>query len=214
MTELGLRERKKQQTRRRILDAALRLFTERGFDRVPVSAVAREAEVSEATVFNYFPTKEDLVYDGMDDFEGALLTAIRERPAGESVLSTFRDVVVRPHSLDKHPAAVERIATIARVVADSPALQARERQVFDRYTRALAELVADEIGARPDDVEPWVVANAVMGVNRALKEAVHSRALAGQSGRRIARDVLDQGRRALDVLEGGLAGYGTRADGS
>ena len=57
----GLRERKKEQTRQLIAETARRLFSERGFDRVTVAEVARAAEVSEQTVFNYFPTKEDLV---------------------------------------------------------------------------------------------------------------------------------------------------------
>ena len=47
----------------------MRLFLERGFDQVSVAEVARAADVSEATVFNYFPTKEDLVYERMDAFE-------------------------------------------------------------------------------------------------------------------------------------------------
>lgn len=50
-------------------------------------------------------------------------------------------------------------------MAGSPTLQARERLVFDRHTQGLAELLAEESGARPHDVEPWVVANALMGVN-------------------------------------------------
>ncbi|TMM00918.1 MAG: helix-turn-helix transcriptional regulator, partial [Actinobacteria bacterium] len=58
--ELGLRERKKQRTRELIEATARQLFIERGFEAVPVAEIARAAEVSEATVFNYFPTKEDL----------------------------------------------------------------------------------------------------------------------------------------------------------
>ncbi|MPZ86201.1 MAG: TetR family transcriptional regulator [Actinophytocola sp.] len=206
MTEPGLRERKKQQTRRTIIDTATRLFAARGFEQVPVAEVARAADVSVATVFNYFPTKEDMVYDGMDDFEAALVEALRQRPAGERMLDTFRAFVLRPHSLVDHPEAVARIAAIARVVKDSAALQARERLVFDRYTRALADLVAEETSAKPHDVEPWVVANALMGVNRALKDFVHDQALAGRTGKQIAKDVLAQGRRALALLEAGLAG--------
>src|SRR5215217_9663502 len=98
-TELGLRERKKQQTRRAIAQAAKGLFLERGFDRVSVAEVARVAEVSEQTVFNYFPTKEDLVYWRTGSFEEELLTAIRERAPGESVLAAFGRFVREPRGL-------------------------------------------------------------------------------------------------------------------
>ena len=85
-TQLGLRELKKQRTRQLIADTAWRLFAERGFDEVPVAEIAREAEVSEATVFNYFPTKEDLVFSRMEAFEQELLSALRDRPEGESIV--------------------------------------------------------------------------------------------------------------------------------
>ena len=86
----GLRERKKQRTREQIAEAARELFTEHGFDRVTVAQVARAAEVSEQTVFNYFATKEDLVYWRLGTFEEELLATIREHAAGESVLAAFR----------------------------------------------------------------------------------------------------------------------------
>src|SRR3954470_24469510 len=82
----GLRERKKEQTRRLIAETARRLFAERGFDAVTVGEVARAADVSEKTVFNYFPTKEDLFYSGMEAFEERLLGAVREREPGETAL--------------------------------------------------------------------------------------------------------------------------------
>ena len=81
---IGLRERKKQQTRQQIYEAARKLFETRGFDRVSVAEVARAADVSEVTVFNYFPTKEDLLYGGMEFFEEQLIEAVRIRPKGES----------------------------------------------------------------------------------------------------------------------------------
>ena len=77
----GLRERKKQQTRQLIADKARRLFAECGFEQVTVAQVAEAADVAEATVFNYFPTKEDLFYSGLEAFEDALLDAIREHLA-------------------------------------------------------------------------------------------------------------------------------------
>ena len=90
MTEpLGRRERKKEQTRRRIEETARRLFRERGFERVTVAQIAREADVAEHTVYNYFPTKEDLVYWRLESFEEALLQAIRERAPGEPIPAAF-----------------------------------------------------------------------------------------------------------------------------
>src|SRR6476646_7458756 len=98
-TEQGLRERKKQQTRQLIADTARRLFAERGFEEVRVSEVARAADGSEATVFNYFPSKEDLFYSGLEAFEEQLLSAIRERDPGESVLSAFARFVLTPRGV-------------------------------------------------------------------------------------------------------------------
>src|SRR5919197_2844961 len=108
--EPGLRERKKQQTRQLIADTARRLFAERGFEAVTVAEVARAADVSEATVFNYFPTKEDLFYSGLEAFEQELLSTIHERQPGESLLAAFGRFVLEPRGLlaAENPEAVER----------------------------------------------------------------------------------------------------------
>src|SRR4051812_35787235 len=113
-TEPGLRERKKQQTRQRIAEAARTLFGERGFDHVTVAEVARVAEVAEATVFNYFATKEDLVYAGMETFESGVLDAIRTRAPGESVTTAFGRVIAQPRGLvgAKEPEAGRELASI------------------------------------------------------------------------------------------------------
>src|SRR5215211_8788838 len=146
----GLRERKKQRTRELIAETARRLFVERGFDAVPVTELAREAEVSEKTVFNYFPTKEDLVYWRLETFEYELLEAVRGRDPGESVLAAFgRFVLARRGPLaEPDPDAVERLAALTRTILDSPALLAREQRIFDRYTGSLAALLAEETPAR------------------------------------------------------------------
>jgi AcrR family transcriptional regulator len=208
--ELGLRERKKQQTRELIADTARRLFVERGFDHVTVAEVARAAEVSEATVFNYFPTKEDLLYWRLESFEHDLLSAMREREPGESFLAAFGRFVLQRRGLlaTQDPQAIEFLAGLTRTITESPALLARERQIFDRYTSSLAALIAEETQASPDNVEPWVAANALMGVHRALVEYTRRRVLAGARNPRLAREVRALGKDALASLERGLGGYG------
>ena len=97
--QLGLRERKKEQTRQLIAETARRLFSERGFERVTVAEIARTAEVSEQTVFNYFPTKEDLVYWRLQSFEDELLRTIREREPGEPALAAFGRFILAERGL-------------------------------------------------------------------------------------------------------------------
>jgi AcrR family transcriptional regulator len=206
----GLRERKKQQTRELLAETARRLFSERGFERVSVAEIARAADVSEKTVFNYFPTKEDLVYWRLESFEAELLEAIRGRALGESVLDAFGRFVRAPRGLLASPDAEarERLAALSRMIASSPALLARERQIFDGYTDSLAALIAVETGA--SGIEPWVVANALMGVHRGLVSFARERIVAGAEASQLAREVQEAAERALVRLSEGLAAFGVK----
>jgi AcrR family transcriptional regulator len=211
--EPGLRERKKQRTRQLIADTARNLFAERGFEGVTVAEVARVADVSEATVFNYFPTKEDLFYSGLEAFEEDLLAAIRDREPGESVLDAFARFVLRPRGLLAAPAedeAARHLAAITRVITESPALLAREQQIFAGYTASLASLIADETRGGTGAIEPWVAANALMGVHRALVDYTRRQIVAGMRNPRLARNVRAQGRRALALLTAGLGDYAVK----
>lgn len=211
--EPGLRERKKMRTRQLIAETAVRMFVERGFDAVPVAAVARAAEVSEATVFNYFPTKEDLVYQGMEVFEAELLAAVRDRPAGESIVTAFARFVLRPRGFLSAPDedSARFLIAVSTMIAASPALRSREREILAHYTASLAGLIAEEAGADPDDLRPWVVARALIGTHQSLIEFVRRHLADGAIDHvGLAREVWARGREALDLLEQGLAGYGAK----
>jgi AcrR family transcriptional regulator len=208
-TEVGLRERKKQQTRQLLADTARRLFSERGFEEVSVTEIARAADVSQATVFNYFPTKQDLIYSGLETFENELLQTIRERPSGETVLDAFSRFVLQPRGLftaDEEEA--EQLLAVSRMIAASPALLARERQIFNRYTDALTELVAAETRAAAGDLRPAVTAGALIGVHRALIAYVRERIAEDPVDRqRLSRDLRRRGEAALTLLANGLGDY-------
>jgi AcrR family transcriptional regulator len=207
--QVGLRERKKQQTRRQLADTARALFAERGFDDVTVAEVAEAADLSEATVFNYFPTKEDLLFSGLEAFEEALLSAVREREAGESILAAFGRFVLTPRGLlaETDPSTRQRLAGITRVIEESPALLEREQSIFAGYTDSLAALIAEEVGAKSDDRTPWVVANALMGVHRATVAFARRQILDGVRNPTLVRRVRAQARRALAALDEGLGDY-------
>jgi AcrR family transcriptional regulator len=213
MTQVqGLRERKKAETRQHITDTARRLFGERGFEAVKVAEVAVAADVSEATVFNYFPNKEDLFYSGLEAFETAMLAAIEERPPGESVLSAFGSFVTEPRGMlgSNDPEVAERQAANTRVIEGSPALLARERQILDGFTDSLAALLRAETGAKRGDLEPWVAANAIIGIHRGLLKYARGEVLAGTRNPTLSRRVRAQAKRALAALEGGLGTYAVK----
>lgn len=210
--QLGLRERKKRRTRELIAKTARRLFFERGFEATTVADVARDAEVAEQTVFNYFPTKEDLFYSGLEAFEADLLVAVRERERGESALSAFARFVLKPRGVfameEADPAeAARQLQKITRVVTDSPALLAREREIFARYAASLAQLLADETGADSGSLEPWIAAHALMGAHRATIDYVRRRTLAGADLSELAHELPQQTRHAIESLERGFGGY-------
>ena len=201
----GLRERKKRRTRELIAETARRLFSERGFEQVTVAEVAEAADVSQQTVFNYFPTKEDLVYWRLESFEAELLDAIRERSPGEPALAAFGRFVRRARGslAEPDPQARERLAAVTRMIAASPALRAREQRIYESYTDALAALLAQETGARTGDLEPWVAANAMMGVHRSL-------VVAGPPPHRRGRRPAAAGARAAGAGRPGGGAVGNR----
>ncbi|HET7516322.1 MAG TPA: TetR family transcriptional regulator [Actinomycetes bacterium] len=218
MTEIGLRERKKAQTRQLIADTAWRLFADRGFEQVTVAEVAREAQVAVATVFNYFATKEDLFFFRLEAFGADLVEAVAGRAAGEPALDAFRRQLLGAGGLLAQVEAgdgqaLERLRTMNRVIAASPALQAREQQAFAHTAVALADRLAADTGAAPGDLGPQVAANALVGVQRVLVDYTRRRILTGERPAGLAADVRALAERAFALLEDGLGGYAARPGG-
>lgn len=121
----GLRERKKEQTRAAIQREALRLITERGYDATTCEKIAAAAGVSTATLFRYFPTKEDIVLQ--DGYDPVIAAAVVARPAKEAPLVAvrrgFADALADVLRGDLEPVR-QRTALILSV----PALRARARE--------------------------------------------------------------------------------------
>jgi AcrR family transcriptional regulator len=172
--------------------------------------VARAADVSEATVSNYFPTKEDLAYFRMEDFEDELLAAIANRDPGTSVVDAFGMFVLEPRGFLKAGAHVRHDDPLAvtKILTGSPALLARERQIYDRYADGLIDLMADERRARRDDLEPLVIARALVSLHRAMVDHVRQRVLAGANIDVVRREIRTSWCRAFalpkEAFDGGV----------
>ena len=207
--ELGRRDRKRQRTREQIAETARALFAARGFDGVTVAEIAEAADVSEQTVYNHFPTKEDLVYWRSGVFEDDLLAAIRDRPLDESALSAFHRFVRQPRGMlaTDNAATQARISGLMRTMIESPALRNRERSIIAGYTVSLSALLAEETGARPGDLEPVVAAAAMLGVHQALIDYARHRILEGARPPGLTRELYNRADRAVELLARGLDTY-------
>ncbi|MGV9832613.1 TetR/AcrR family transcriptional regulator [Nocardia niigatensis] len=209
---LGLRERKKLQTRQNISNTATRLFLDRGYDNVTIAEIAEAAEVAKMTVTNYFPRKEDLVLDIHDAFVAGPAVTVRERQAGESALAALWRVYLA--------AVAERDAVLAgfsgpdfaALITGSPALVARLREFHEDRERRLAEVLAAETGCAADDFTARIAAALLGGVHRTLFEEVLRRTVAGESNDVIAEALGDRVAAAFGTLEPALGGYAVRAD--
>jgi AcrR family transcriptional regulator len=206
----GLRERKKQETREQIARVAMKLFLERGFDAVTVAEVAEAAGVSEKTVFNYFPAKEDLVFPDGEARWAALLDGIRDRPPGASLVEPFRaathDYLDRVATGD-----VDELTARPRLVMRSEALRARLFVWWEQEAALLASVVAEAAGDKDGRIVPAVVARTLAWTHRTTFRAAFTRLLDGEDQKRVARDLRKQADEAYDLLEAGLRDYGRGA---
>ena len=205
----GLRERKKKAARQAIAATARRLFAERGFDSVTVAEVAAAADVSEKTVFNHFPTKEDLAFAGREEGIAQFVAAIAGRAATEPVLDVFRAMT---HTvLDVFVAGGdEDLLAVARILRGSRALQERLTVGWESGAAAITAVIAETSGASDDDLMPAVVARTLWFTHRSIFRAALTGLLAGEDPGELAARLRVAADRAYDQLAGGLGDYGKR----
>jgi AcrR family transcriptional regulator len=195
---MGLRESKKLQTRQEIADRAMQLFAQRGFDHVTVAEVAAAAHVSEKTVYNYFPTKEDLFFDEVPAREAALAAAVSGRRQGESILGALR----RLQAGECPRLCSPGFATFARIIEESAALQAKELEVMARFVQVLTNTLQTELAV--DERDARIAAGLLVSIHRQLFRAARQQALAGKHGPAAARRLRADLDRAYHLLEHGL----------
>ncbi|MGW7600488.1 TetR/AcrR family transcriptional regulator [Streptomyces antimycoticus] len=143
----GRRERKKAATRKAIADAALHLFLERGYDNVGIREIADAADVSTATLFKHFPSKEALVFDMDADREASLLDAVHQRPEEQSLLAALRDYVLARANISRDA----EMAQFLELIRSTPALSKYAHRMWMRHEGALTQAITEASGAPPGD---------------------------------------------------------------
>ncbi|WP_372448200.1 TetR/AcrR family transcriptional regulator [Streptomyces sioyaensis] len=191
--KLGLRERKKLQTRQAIRRAAYRLFAEQGYDATPVDRIAEAADVSPSTVFRYFPTKEDIVLSV--EYDAVPAAGLRARPADEPMVESMRQVTVealRGLTAEERGELVQRV----RLIREVPAIRGRTAENAARDAAMLAAVLAERSGRPDGDLELRVIGAAILA---ALQEAMLAWVEGGQDA-----DLEALIHRTMDVLARGL----------
>jgi len=202
---VGLRERKKVRTRAAIQQHALRLFREQGYDGTTVQEIADAAEVSESTLFRYFPTKEDLVL--WDEFDPLLIEAFRAQPPELSPIQALRAsfrAVFDGLTAEQWAEQRDRVDLILSV----PDVRAAMLEQYVGTIQQVAGLVAERVGRSPDDFEIRNLAGAVIGVSMATLLAAGADRSADWVG--LMDGAFAHLEAGLPVREGGRARRGDR----
>jgi AcrR family transcriptional regulator len=199
MTEIGLRERKKARTRRVIAAAAARLFAERGYEQVAVSDVAREAEVSEQTVYNYFQTKEQLVTDRDEHVRGELGRLIRMRPPETTPAAAIREFVLDTVDGIRRVPAEQWRGELGYLAAISPAVHRLTLQMADRQAAAIATAISETGAVTPEMAQLQGIALA--GVFQIIISEAGRRTRENQSQGRIADELRPAIEAIIDQLD-------------
>jgi AcrR family transcriptional regulator len=191
----GLRERKKQQTREKIEEVALKLFAERGYDETTLAEIADAADVSPRTIFSYFESKEDILFCEEPSLYDKLEQALDQRPPGTTTVDVLRELVAGFTAPDEQ--AVLRKKVIERT--ESLRLSARARA--GSFEELIAKSIQRDLGsADSDDFRTVLITASVSAAFGELRERMQ-KGLVDPASHTEALAILDQ---VVEFLRGGL----------
>jgi AcrR family transcriptional regulator len=217
----GLRERKKRLTRQLLSDTATNMFLERGFDEVRISEIAAACEVSEKTIYNYFPTKESLVLDREESIAADIRWALGSDTAGmspvEAAVHTITEDMTRmlQHwNVGANPSPdLSLFRRFRDMLENTPSLRAAQLEMMDRLVEVAAHAMAERAGIDPEEPEPLIAANAIMGLWRVQFTAMHKYADGKTSPNEMKELVLAEVKRAARLIDTGLWSFGLAVQG-
>jgi AcrR family transcriptional regulator len=160
----GLRERKKERTRRLLADVALDLFETRGYDHTTVDDIAAAADVSPRTFFRYFASKDEAVFERAPDVQDQFRALLASRPADEPLLVSLREI--GNALIAGEVVEAERVRRVLKLAHTEPALRRRYEALITMVEADLQDWAAARLGVPPSDMRPRLVAAAVLAARR------------------------------------------------
>jgi AcrR family transcriptional regulator len=158
---MGLRELKKQRTRKAISDMATQLFLERGYYNVTTAEIAELAEVSVPTLFKYFPSKESLVFDEDSEMENWLIEVVLRRKKSQSILDALLEAGTK--KIDETPKEhKDNFKVFMNFIEKTPELNLYAKYMWMRHEQALAEVIRKEAKNKISKIETEVIARFVL----------------------------------------------------
>jgi AcrR family transcriptional regulator len=186
-TKLGLRERKKQQTRDRIARVALELFAQRGYDETTLADIAEAADVSPRTIFAYYESKEDILFCEEGVFIDRLRRMLEQRRPGTTTIDAIRELFASIEPPD------EQARLRKKIVSGTPALQTRMGGQHARLEPMLVEAIARDLGAGPDDMRPLLIAASMTAAFMSVRDRLFEAEVGGEPiSHEQALEILDQ----------------------
>lgn len=182
----GVRERKRRETLRRITDAGVRLFIEKGFDGTTVDEVAGAAGISRRTFFHYFESKDDILLTLQSDIGELFAAEVRKAPPAETPLEVVRDAALTVCASFPH----EDMLTLDRLMRGSASVQARKQASYRQQEDALFSALRERWPESERETRLRVVAMVAVGATRLASETF-SRENGARPFGEVLRDAFD-----------------------
>jgi AcrR family transcriptional regulator len=195
----GLRARKKQECRRKIAAEAERLFRERGYQHVRMIDIARAAGVSEPTLYNYFPTKEHLIFDMDQELEERIVECVRGLAPGKELVDAVRKGALQFLD-DLCRSSAGKATGIPESVLQGEALQQVWLQLNSRMAHRVAETIRSVENRKVPRATAIILGRSIVAVFATILEEYGVGRLEGKGAEPLRREI----RTAIVQLLGGL----------
>jgi len=200
----GLRARKKQESRRKIVAEAERLFRERGYERVRMIDIAQAAEVSEPTLYNYFPSKEHLIFDMDQELEERIVACIKGVAPSKALVEAVRKESLRFLG-DLSRSGAGKPTGIPLSVLQSEALQRVWLQMNSRIAHRVAETLLAKSKPKISRITALILGRSIVAVFAVILEEFGAGRLRGRSAKRLRQEIQSAVNQTLDNLGASVA---------